>query len=254
MIGVVVTHQVEAGVVAAALMGGTRTDFEVFAVFERACYARDTQDRVLVLTDARASRGPLHIVLENLPSLKPGDRLSVGERQALLPQAALVHATTWRGATPALSQTYPLAARLFRELTAPHPFVEPFGDGAEQPHLPSVLARRDPVALARQVGGRGPGLTPTGDDVLAGALFVARLRGHPARELEGAVLPARSNTIATAFLRAATDGHCIEPAHDLVHAIHVDAEEDARAACARLGRYGASSGAALTYGILGSLA
>jgi Protein of unknown function (DUF2877) len=238
MIEVVRTRQVEAGVVAAALMSGAPTECAVFAVFDRACYLRDPLDRVLVLTDGSAPRGPLHLVLDRLPSLRPGDQVRVGEGRAVLPRGEVVLGSTWRGATPRLAQSYPLATRLFRESVAPEPF------GAQSRELADLLGTRDLDALAALVGGRGPGLTPTGDDVLAGAMIVARLQGHPARALKGVVLQARSNTIATAFLRAAADGHCIEPAHALVHAVHGDAE---------LRKYCASSGAALTYGILGSL-
>lgn len=39
----------------------------------------------------------------------------------------------------------------------------------------SAVAAGDLELLASLVGGVGPGLTPSGDDVLAGALLVARL-------------------------------------------------------------------------------
>jgi Protein of unknown function (DUF2877) len=180
--------------------------------------------------------------------------LRVGDGRALLPHGGLVLAATWRGATPRMARSYPLATRLFRKEPPPHPFDKGAGHTTGLPGLPRLLVERDLAALARTVGGRGPGLTPSGDDVLAGALFVAGLQGHQPADLRAVAVGARTSTIATAFLLAAAEGHCIEPAHDLITAIHDGAEAAAGAACAALRTYGASSGAALTYGILGSLA
>jgi len=90
--------------------------------------------------------------------------------------------------------------------------------------------------------GRGPGLTPEGDDLLAGAAAVAAATGDP---LE---LPPQARDLTTALsatlLELAVAGAAARPIHAL---LDLD-RDDWRAALRELGRLGASSGRAMALG------
>jgi len=95
------------------------------------------------------------------------------------------------------------------------------GSGA----LIAALRHRDPGSAAEaslELTGRGPGLTPDGDDLLAAtaAATIAfecpvELGGETARSLRAAMLPAdlhrRTGALSATLLRLAVDGHVIEP-------------------------------------------
>jgi hypothetical protein len=127
---------------------------------------------------------------------------------------------------------------------------------APPPGTPAVLGVDVPPALepARLVGA-GAGLTPSGDDVLAGALVAAHATAHPRlREWRAATRTALSPRSTTAVSRAllthALDGWAIpELAEFVVGACSGDAE---RAATGLLA-VGHSSGAALAAGVLYAL-
>ncbi|HEV3396718.1 MAG TPA: DUF2877 domain-containing protein [Xanthobacteraceae bacterium] len=92
--------------------------------------------------------------------------------------------------------------------------------------------------------GLGPGLTPSGDDFLIGALAaldaVRQTKTHAALgEAVAAAAPARTSPLSASFLRAAAAGHAGENLHALVAAV-VGGHLDAAAAAA--GRIGHTSG------------
>ena len=101
------------------------------------------------------------------------------------------------------------------------------------------------------LAGLGPGLTPAGDDVLAGVLLVARARGGPAAEpaLVHAAAEARTNDVARAFLAWAARGQSIAPVHDLLTAAVTSDRAGATSALRRLLAVGHSSGADLAFGL-----
>ncbi len=115
----------------------------------------------------------------------------------------------------------------------------------------SRLGRGDLVGAAGLLVGRGPGLTPAGDDVLAGLLFAARLLGGPEAEgrLESIAHGARTTLISRAFLLWAARGQAIAPVHDLLDAAVAGRRRLARSAAAALGRVGESSGADFALGL-----
>ncbi len=117
------------------------------------------------------------------------------------------------------------------------------------------------TAFAGRLAGLGPGLTPAGDDWLAGWLVGLRA----ATAMNGAQSPlnleavgravvgsARSRTshLSLAFLQAAADGAVAEPWHALLAAL-VDADPTPlRHAAAEIMRHGATSGSDMLAGFL----
>jgi hypothetical protein len=227
----------------------------VCAVFRRALYLR-TPGGLVVLVSTQAPRGPLHLRVAELPAVEPGcpvqvdaDSLRVGEHT--YPLAAPL----WSGSLPPASAFLAARRQAERWLSELGPTLDL---GSSRPvGLPAgavaALGRGDLLSFAALVGGRGPGLTPAGDDMLAGVLLVARI-SCGASPAEPALLlrcarRARTNDIARAFLSCAARGRCIEPVHELLAGL-ADADHLAvRSAEDQLHRFGSSSGAALTYGV-----
>lgn len=102
------------------------------------------------------------------------------------------------------------------------------------------------LASARLIG-RGPGLTPVGDDLLAGVGFARVSVGSDPRGL-GALCPPdvelRTNALGATLLRLAVQGRAIEAAARLINP-----RSDLRDALARLRRFGRTTGSAYALGI-----
>jgi hypothetical protein len=122
--------------------------------------------------------------------------------------------------------------------------------------LRAVAAGGSPEPWLRRLLGRGPGLTPVCDDVLAGALVTLGGLGSPAFAPLGtavcALAPARTTFVSTALLRHAADGECVP---ELAAVLTAGRYRDpvARAVDALLG-VGGSSGTGLARGVLAALA
>jgi hypothetical protein len=114
-----------------------------------------------------------------------------------------------------------------------------------------LVAAGDLVGAAHLLGGRGPGLTPAGDDVLAGILLMAAVGPDPvdAPIRTAAAEAAPTTDVARAFLRWAARGQSIAPVHELLATIAEGEPVAARRALQRLSSIGASSGADLAAGL-----
>jgi len=118
---------------------------------------------------------------------------------------------------------------------------------------PPAVVPRSPVDEIRpgELVGRGPGLTPSGDDVLAGALVAAHAVAHPLLahwcERTRHALATRSTTaVSRGLLQHALEGWAVPQLADYLEA--VCGRSTSSAARARLLAIGHSSGAALVAG------
>jgi hypothetical protein len=112
----------------------------------------------------------------------------------------------------------------------------------------------EPASAIAGLLGLGPGLTPSGDDLLVGVLVaLAAWRRHAAVAALGAFLDPRlalgTSEISAAHLRAAMQGEAVEPIHHCVAALTQDAG-DPKACLAALDRYGHTSGWDALAGVL----
>lgn len=126
--------------------------------------------------------------------------------------------------------------RLLTRLLAGHPSPVPVG-GSVQDLL-----------------GLGPGLTPAGDDVLAGLLVALHgrddLRGPVADEISR-LATSRTTALSAALLRHAAAGAALPAVLDVADALAGHGgDDDLPAALARLVAVGSSSGTALAHGLL----
>lgn len=234
----------------AALQNGGRG--AIVAAFQRCFYV--SIDDVLVCVGARSlGSGPLQVLCEHWP----GDRFGVGQRVAVVGTALHVDgalladfagAPVWRpDPAPAWSPASLMAG--LRATAALWPMT--FGGEALAPANPSLsggpshlIAAARPAldALSRIVAdgrrdsasssadgaemagliGLGPGLTPSGDDVLLGALVALEALGLSAARdrLWRQCVPHldRTNDISRAHLAAAARGYGAAVLHKAIHA------------------------------------
>jgi len=194
--------------------------------------------RWLLLAPPRAPLGPLSLLVEGLDALEPGaaarvvpGALHVGGAWIDLagarvpPRAPVVplHAE-WRSALAAARRSCPAPGGL--------------EDGVE------ALRRGAVAEAAAMLAGRGPGLTPTGDDVLAGFAGWRHADGAPV-----SLTAVRGSPIGLAYLRCAERGELPESAQRTLDAVRGgDATLAARRARI-LARWGATSGGAMLCGM-----
>jgi Protein of unknown function (DUF2877) len=213
----------------------------------------------LMLTEPGAQFGPLSLAVLGLErlDLSPGSPACVtGSRMVLGEHAVLLERMRERGMAPLASvpaggrcAMLTAAAAALAALPAPPAFL---GRGIE---ALAVGRLRDAVhALA----GLGEGLTPAGDDVLAGyAASRAALGALGAPEgvaLNGSaplstLAAERSSALGLAYLRCAERGELPDAGAQLLVAIRRGSVEAVQAALPRLRAWGASSGMALAWGM-----
>jgi hypothetical protein len=122
---------------------------------------------------------------------------------------------------------------------------------ARLPPLPSSLAAGwraleagDLAAAVAALAGRGAGLTPDGDDVLAGYAAWRHAEGAPVE------LPAaRCSPLGAAYLRCAERGELPEPAAGVMDAVRSGDAGSATRRARRLAAWGTSSGPSLLWGM-----
>lgn len=218
------------------------------AVYSKAVYL--TMDgRILALTTSAVPSGPIHVRCDTVPPARHGEPVIARDEVLRSPawQCRLT-APVWRPALPEPGAFTAEACLVALEPAEPaHLLVGPLPEA--WPRYADVLGQGDLMRAAETLGGRGAGLTPAGDDVLAGLLLVARTRWGAAAEdeLVRVAARARTNDIASAFLHWAARGQSISPVHQLFQAENPAA---ARAAATRLRAFGGSSGKDLAYGLI----
>ncbi len=203
-------------------------------------YVRLAGHRVL-LAPARSPLGPLSILVAGLApgDLVPGQpagvsagalvvgalRIELGGAGEPPPPRRGELAPGWRGALAAARDVVPAAPA---SLT----------DG-----LAALAAGDLPVALAL-LAGRGDGLTPAGDDALAGYAAWRWAQGDPV------ALPAhRCAPLGRDYLRCAERGELAQPAAGVLEAIRAGEPRLAARRARALAGWGATSGAALLWGM-----
>ena len=215
-----------------ALAGGQRGT--VLAVFSKAAYVRLPLGLV-ALTGRDVPSGPIHArgALPPAP-LAAGNVVTVD----------VAGTQVWQGWLPTAAELEACAGVALEVLDR-----APASPLAGHPRVAGAVDRyrRDDLhGVVEALAGFGPGLTPAGDDALAGILLVERIRrGAPPTE----AAPAKTNDIARAFLAWAARGQCIEPVHRFLGAAVRKDTGGAMAALGSLVCVGASSGADLAFGL-----
>lgn len=233
---------VDAGLGASEVLGRPGTG-RVVSVHRRAAYLR-LGDDLIALVRPGVDPGPLHVRCPVLPALRPGEAVTGDGR--LLRGAAWavgIPGAVWRGALPDAAA---LAAHAEDGTVR-----EAAGAALSVTVDPAMVLGGALDELVAVLGGRGPGLTPSGDDVLAGVALVARIAGGEAVEerLCASVAAVPTTDVARAFLAWAARGQSIAPVHDWLLAVAAGDAPRAGRALARLHAVGADSGRHLAAGL-----
>lgn len=247
-------RSVDVGVDAARILESPGSG-EVRAVFSRALYLH-LPGGLVVLTSTRVPRGPLHLRVAGVPEVPPRCPVSAAAGWLRIgDHVCSLELPVWSRRLPSassLARTRHTAREWLPDL-APALDIGPARGARLADGAVAALRCGDLSSFAALVGGRGPGLTPVCDDILAGVLMAACAIGTGAQTLRQCVLQVATNDIASAFLACASRGRCIEPVHDLLDGLANADRRAVRSAVLELGRFGGSSGAALTYGIRAGL-
>jgi hypothetical protein len=223
------------------LVAGPVRRGSVLAAFPAVVYVAAGVD-VVALTGPGAVQLPISLsLLTAPPSARSGEPVWIGAG-AVVTRTARVRWVREAEPVPALRRTTP------RALAAALAAIPAARGGLDT----------DLVLDADALLGRGPGLTPSGDDVLAGALVALRLLpvalGIPepplGRTLAAAVTEhahRRTTTLSAALLRAAAAGAPSAPVTALLRALC--GVGDVADAARRLHAVGATSGADLASGV-----
>jgi hypothetical protein len=207
----------------------------VAAVFSKAAYLR-LPAGLVALTTREVPPGPIHARGDfALRRLRAGDTITVD----------VTGATVWRGTeiTPA---TLAAGGGTVLDALSGAP-ASALADAAYETRRERAVGcvdRGDLDGAVDALAGLGPGLTPAGDDALAGILLT--FGAHDRAAAVAAADRADTNDIARAFLAWAARGQSIEPVHRLLAG--GDAGQ-ASGALADLLRLGHSSGADLAFGL-----
>jgi hypothetical protein len=252
---------------------GDRVEIGSYHVFSRfrgaTAFVRDEGSDLAVVVEETKGAGPCQIVVRGCDfahfdslAVSPdrvvldGAAFEIHSRYCSRPHVGRIDPTTLARNLKAL-RTALLASAPARSIV----FLVGSGSAFE-----AALARRfrDGVSLllggdlesgACAVAGLGFGLTPSGDDFLAGLLLGMYAAGAPLLERRRVYEAARSsNAFSESLLRCAADGCCIAPARSLIYALFAGTEPDVARHTVRLSAVGASSGADLAAGLYSFLA
>lgn len=253
----------------------------VLSVFDQACNLIDEGGAVVALVSPRVGNGPFHAVLNQAvpfrASILPGSAIRIETGQLIAGRIAvdLRPAQLWSPVPDWISlraslhqilgQALHLAGRLPELHALPsanttYGYAGAWGSAfADFPSARAIQASRDLwaavaaadtqrcEAAASQLAGLGPGSTPSGDDLLLGAIYASWLI-HPAPQARAiaaaivAVAAPRTTSLSAAWLLAAGRGECGAAWHQLLHTLAGADAAALRAAAARILQTGASSG------------
>lgn len=217
----------------------------VAGVLRAGFYVVGTEGALFAVLSPGAWPGPLHLVTASLPGLPvAGERvitagtvLVVGGLEIDFGDAQL-----W---DPALSDRLDYDPAVWAGAVPPvEPDLVPVWD-----EVKATVVAGDLASTCCLLEGRGGGLTPAGDDTLAGIMLVAAADRSQRPTLRRLAQRVRTSDLSRAFLAWAARGSSIEPAHAVLEA----AASGDRAGLARAARtlagVGASSGRALLSGL-----
>jgi hypothetical protein len=208
----------------------------------------DDRHRVVALTSIDVPPGPLHLRVDPLPRPAVGDVVTVAPATLDVAGVAVeldgLHPWRPRALDAALLRHHAAAAR--RTLG---PFRSDLAGHSAVTSAVAALDGGDLSGVVVLLSGLGSGLTPAGDDVLAGLFVVLAAAGVDQGMLTEAAAGARTHAISRAFLRWAARGQAVEPVHLLLGAL---ASSDRAGACAHqqaVLALGHTSGADLLLGL-----
>ncbi len=191
----------------------------------------DWDGRPVHLTDLRGPMTPLTARVARFPHLEVGSQIALDTSRAVL----------WRS-PPVQSVARPEAIRDACTSVAAHRWNDPWA---------LQLVDQPVEALLPRLLGRGPGLTPAGDDVLIGFILARQCREESALILAGA--RNRSGQPSRAFLRWASKAEGPAVAVAMLHALVAADAQALGPALRNLLAFGGTTGSAILTGLTSGL-
>jgi Protein of unknown function (DUF2877) len=229
----------------------------ILEVFRHAVYVQ-TPGGVFALASRQVPSGPLHLRCDlSLERLRRGDQVTVtgGWLQSGDQRLSIEGASVWQGTLPdvaRLERGLDIAERALTEVAHRSALRGPGSPFAGRWHQAvDHVEGGDLAGAAAVLGGLGPGLTPSGDDALAGMLVAARARWPAWAEASLVQVAAAVDThqISRGFLRWAARGQSICPVHRLLAAVAARDRRLAERTLPELLAFGHTSGADLALGL-----
>ncbi len=225
----------------------------VLAHFRHGFYA-SVKENIFAIGGPSVPAGPVHISLGADPPKPPENsvlRILADRIETRNGDILLLNAREFAPDIPSPFEFNKIAANLIRFAS-----VEYFPEDI----LPVCLSLKCGIKQvefdkARQaLEGRGGGLTPSGDDVLAGLLLCLSWSGADLEMVARIAESARTTDLSRTFLRWAAKGQSIAPVHDLVALLRdpdgsASHDINVQRAVEAITRIGASSGRALLAGL-----
>jgi Protein of unknown function (DUF2877) len=197
--------------------GRRRCSGLVVGNFSSGFYVR-VEDAIFAVVGPGIAPGPLHLVMDGLPPTPPDQSLVCIEPGQLLTDLCIIdlsRAVRYQPHLPLatkLQALAPLLADLDHQAGMPIDLAEVWESAM------AAVFRWDLHGARMLLQGLGSGLTPTGDDVLAGILLFSYW-ADPASDAPAEVASRVATTdLSRCFLSWAAVGQSIQPVHDLVDA------------------------------------
>jgi len=272
---------------------------EIIAVHAHSCYLTGDNAEIYAVVLEPLGNGPLNVLVRTAAAepfaglsvgasaassgaqLLLGDSLEVGLERATLwdPKVYLALGADPGGLDRVLAELYRAAAARGPEQSLARLLPHLHEEGLPAPleavsHFPRChaligglvesLAHRNRNSLkvvTSSLAGLGPGLTPSGDDFIAGVLLALALVREQRPDAELGEIAAllvetaapRTHEISAAYLRAAHAGEAGEPWHPLLAAISIGDPQPLRDAVDRVLEIGETSGADMLAGFIAGL-
>lgn len=256
-------------------------DWSVLAAFEHACDLVAPSGKTFALVLPEIGDGPLNVVVDGWPgvfaSVTPGipvrfdaTTLRLGNLEICFNQATVWEPRpNWKQLRQSIQQIeshLPCIQDLALRVAPAGSLLE--WQGADSPYISRAWeairelrgieghwwsTHESIVAMAEQFAGLGGGLTPAGDDFLAGIMLRAWLAHPEPQPLCEAIYEAaalRTNRLSAAFLRAAAKGECSAAWHHLFDALPGGTRRELFEAVRGIVAYGQTSGADMLAGFL----
>lgn len=220
------------------------TTARVVGRFRNGFYIR-RHHRMVAIVGRSVMPGPLHVRTTqefNNPGLDQPVALS---RTMIRVGSLAIALTSGHEYRPWLPGSLGPGGRWLERLeVAPSGDLEPVWSKVKQ------LTRHGELTQVRDLlSGRGQGLTPEGDDVLAGMLLVLAMQPNRRRALVALLESAQTSDLSREFLRWAAQGQSIEVVHELLSAAAELHRREFTDSVRRLTSVGASSGKAMMRGL-----
>jgi Protein of unknown function (DUF2877) len=215
----------------------------------------DVAGRLVAVVAAAAVQVPCAVVLAGDAVPPGGDGLAVGRRAVLRDGSPVVAVRRWFDPRVEVDRFDPPLVAVATDLVRARRRRDDLVDDDAADRLPAALEGDVDATVAALVG-RGTGLTPAGDDLVAGALAALRAVGSPAAgPLGGAVrsrAPGATTRLSAALLLDADHGAVIPEAAALLRAL--GGTGDLARAVDRLVAVGGTSGWHLAAGVVAGAA